>query len=117
MKKKFNFLYLILLVFVFANAGCKKDSTDNGTSGSPGTNEVWMKNTSFTPSAISIAVNTTITWTNKDGMTHTVTDNGGSFNSGNIGNGGTFSHQYTTVGTFPYHCAIHSGMTGTVTVH
>lgn len=29
----------------------------------------------------------------------------------------TVSRRFTTVGTFPYHCTIHSGMTGSVTVN
>jgi len=38
-------------------------------------------------------------------------------NSGSIGgNGGTFAHMFAAAGTFPYHCSIHSGMTGSVTV-
>jgi plastocyanin len=30
---------------------------------------------------------------------------------------GQFSRLFGTTGTFPYHCAIHPGMVGTVTVH
>ena len=33
-------------------------------------------------------------------------------NSGNIPGGGVFKHTFATVGTFPYHCAIHAAMTG-----
>jgi plastocyanin len=38
-------------------------------------------------------------------------------NSGNIGPGGNFQHTFATQGTFPYHCSIHSAMTGTITVN
>jgi plastocyanin len=37
-------------------------------------------------------------------------------NSGNIGPGGTFPHRFFNAGAFGYHCTIHSGMNGTVTV-
>ena len=38
-------------------------------------------------------------------------------NSGNIaGSGGVYAHMFNTAGSFPYHCAIHSNMTGTITV-
>ena len=37
---------------------------------------------------------------------------GTDFNSGNIGSGGTFDHVFSTAGRFPYHCAIHTVMTG-----
>ena len=37
--------------------------------------------------------------------------------SGNITAGTTFSHTFNTAGSFPYHCNIHAGMTGTVVVN
>ncbi|HTM57849.1 MAG TPA: plastocyanin/azurin family copper-binding protein [Candidatus Udaeobacter sp.] len=42
---------------------------------------------------------------------------GAELNSGNISNGTTFSHTFNTAGSFPYHCTIHSGMTGTIVVN
>jgi len=38
-------------------------------------------------------------------------------NSLNIGPGGNFQHTFATAGTYPYHCSIHSAMTGTITVN
>ena len=108
-------LFFACIAVVFSFNGCKKDS-DDSPSGSPGTNEVWIQGSAFTPSTITVAVNTTITFTNKDGMTHTVTSDSGVFNSGNMGNGSTFVRQFTTAGTFPYHCNLHSGMKAKVIV-
>jgi plastocyanin len=31
--------------------------------------------------------------------------------------GATFSRTFSTAGTFTYHCTIHPGMVGTVSVH
>jgi plastocyanin len=71
----------------------------------------------FSPATITVSVGDTITWTNNDPQTHTATADDASWNSGNIaGGGGTKSVTFTTAGTFPYHCAIHSPMTGSVTV-
>lgn len=36
--------------------------------------------------------------------------------SGDIGAGGTYAHQFNTAGTFAYHCIHHVPMTGSVTV-
>jgi len=55
-------------------------------------------------------------WTNNDTIAHTSTADGGAWNSGTIAAGGTFSRTFTAAGSFPYHCAIHPGMIGTVTV-
>lgn len=114
---KFFLLCLLALSSLAVVNGCKKSDNSPMSSGTPPANEVWMQNTAFTPSSITVSVNTTITWRNKDSMAHTVTSNSGSeLNSGNISGGGTFTHQFTTAGTYPYHCTIHSGMTGTVVV-
>jgi plastocyanin len=37
-------------------------------------------------------------------------------NSGDFGQGGTFSHTFAVAGTYAYHCIHHSPMTGTVQV-
>jgi plastocyanin len=42
--------------------------------------------------------------------------NAGAWNSGSIAPGGKFSMTFTVAGSFPYHCSIHPGMVGTVTV-
>jgi plastocyanin len=39
------------------------------------------------------------------------------FSSGNISSGGTFSHTFTTAGSYPYTCTIHPSMVGTITVN
>jgi plastocyanin len=71
---------------------------------------------SFQPAALTVSVGTTVTWTNNDSASHTVTADDGSFKSDTLGKGGTFSQTFATAGTFAYHCAIHSSMTGTITV-
>ncbi len=109
----------LLILGTLLYTGCSKSSNSygsSGSSGSPGPNQVWMQNTAFVPSSISVPVNTTVTWTNKDQTTHDVTASDSSFFSGNIAAGGQYSHQFTTAGTYNYRCTIHPGMNGTVIV-
>lgn len=73
---------------------------------------VSIQNFTFNQETIIILRNTLVTWTNNDPTDHTVTADDSSFNSGVIPPGGTFSHLFDTLGTFPYHCAIHPEMTG-----
>ena len=101
---------LLLFALVGAASSCKK------TSDTPTSNEVYIENMVFTPSTINVIVNATVTWTNKDGVAHTVTSNSDLFDSGSIPNNGIFSKTFTTVGTFPYHCSFHPSMVGTVVV-
>ena len=88
-----------------------------GGSGGPGTNEVWILGTAYSPSTITVTAGTTITWTNKDVVAHTATSDTGLFDSGSISNNGTYSHMFSTAGTFPYKCTFHTSMTATVIVN
>ena len=92
------------------NMGNKGGST-------PGANEVWIQDMAFNPFSIKVPAGTTILWTNKDGVTHTVTSDKGLFDSGAISPSGTWSHLFSTAGTFTYKCAIHPNMTGSVVVN
>lgn len=114
---KSRFLVWVGLLFVLLTISnsCSKSSTSDTTS-KPGANEVWIQGTSFNPTPITVAPGTTITWTNKDGIAHTVTSDNVLFDSSTINPNGTFSRQFPAVGTFNYHCTIHSSMLGKVIV-
>jgi plastocyanin len=78
---------------------------------------VSIANLAFSPSTVTVSVGDTVTWTNTDAQTHTATADDASWDAGNIaGGGGTGAVVFPTSGTFPYHCSIHSQMTGTVIV-
>jgi plastocyanin len=70
----------------------------------------------YAPNPITVAVGGTVTWTNSDSTTHTSTGNNNTWNSGPILPGASFSRTFASAGSFPYHCTIHPGMVGTVTV-
>jgi plastocyanin len=70
----------------------------------------------FDPAAVEIPVGATVTWTNTGAVPHTATASDGTFDSGELAPGASFSHTFTAAGTFPYICQIHPQMTGTVTV-
>jgi plastocyanin len=85
------------------------------------TADIAMKNISFQPGEITVKVGTTVTWTNDDPSSHTVTSGtrgnpSGLFDSGNVGPGGTFSFTFNEAGTFDYYCKIHPGMDGVIIV-
>lgn len=77
---------------------------------------VGIDNFLYSPDPITVAVGTTITWTNEQSVQHTVTGEDGSFDSGHIASGDTFEHTFDAAGTFAYACSIHSSMVGTVIV-
>ncbi len=77
---------------------------------------VSMSQMKFNSATVTIKTGGTVTWTNNDGMPHTVTANDGSFGSAQLGAGGTFAHTFDNPGTFSYYCMLHPTMRGTVVV-
>ena len=73
-----------------------------------------ISNFVFGPTSVSVAAGSTVVWTNRDPMGHTVT--GAGFDSGELNPGATYRHTFDTAGTYTYHCTIHPFMTGTVIV-
>jgi plastocyanin len=80
----------------------------------------------FAPNPIEAAVGDTVTWTNRDSTPHTVTSGTAGTPDGNFDSSpnfnplmppqGTFSHTFEEEGEFPYYCALHPNMIGTVVV-
>lgn len=126
MSKALRTLGLVLmLVAAVALVGCSGGASPSATSPStaPSTGgsapaaggmAVSIAGFAFSPAALTVKVGDTVTWTNNDSTTHTVT--GPDFESGPLAPGKTFSHKFTAAGTFDYHCSIHPNMTGSITV-
>jgi plastocyanin len=114
---------LIMTIFIITNSCSKSNdmkpapsANGSGGTGGPATNEVFIQSMAFSPATLTVAVNATVTWTNKDAITHTVTSDSGAFDSGNVAPGSTFTYTFATEGTFSYHCKIHPGMVAKVVV-
>jgi plastocyanin len=68
----------------------------------------------FNFGATSVTAGQEFTITNNDSATHTVTDDGGTFDV-SVPGGGTAKLTIPTAGTYKIHCKIHSAMHGTIT--
>ncbi len=120
-----------VLLFALVLAACGSDDStdttgadtttttaaDTTTTGGSMEASISMADVSFEPAEMEIEVGTTVTWTNDDTVAHTVTALDGSFLSGTLDPGGSFSHTFESTGTFDYRCEIHpTQMTGTIEV-
>ena len=100
------------------NAG--DDGDDDGSDGSAAGTAVTIVDFAFDPSTIEVGAGSSVTWTNDDGVTHTVT--AGTPGSAeetfdeSLDGGATAEVTFDDAGTFPYFCAIHTNMTGEVVV-
>jgi len=77
---------------------------------------VSIVNFAYDPNPTTVAVGDTVTWTNNDGVPHTVTANDGSFQSGTMQPGDSYSFTFSAPGSFDYHCEFHANMSGQVVV-
>src|ERR687889_579768 len=70
----------------------------------------------FDPPQAAVEPGSTITWTNKGDEPHTVTADDGSFDSGRLNPGDSYTVAFGGQGTVTYHCEIHPEMRGSVTI-
>jgi plastocyanin len=70
----------------------------------------------FQPARLEVAAGTTVTWTNRGQVAHTVTANDRSFDTGDIESGEKGSITFSRPGTYPYHCTPHPFMKGVIVV-
>lgn len=102
-----------------AVAACGGSSTapsqDCGSSGAAANVTATSSNT-FSSDHVTINAGQSVCWKNTSGTAHTVTADVGSLFDQALNIGLVFVHVFPTAGTFTYHCRIHAGMTGTVTV-
>ena len=75
-----------------------------------------LTTTAYSPNPVTITRGTTVTWVNNDGDLHTVTSSQGLFASPGLDPGDTFAYRFTAPGTYPYFCAVHPHMKGTILV-
>jgi plastocyanin len=79
---------------------------------------VRIDNFSFTPAEITVPAGTTVTWTNRDDIPHTVTsaDDPRAFKSAPLDTGDSFAYRFDHAGRFAYFCSLHAHMQGVVVV-
>jgi plastocyanin len=71
---------------------------------------------SYNPNPVEVKVGETVTWINDDSGRHTATSTDGTFDSGIMGKGQSFSYTFDKAGEYSYFCTLHPNMVGTVVV-
>jgi plastocyanin len=78
--------------------------------------EIRVDNFTFAPDTLTVPVNSTVTWVNKDDIPHVIASNDGVFKSKALDTDQKYSYTFTKAGTYPYYCLIHPKMVGKVVV-
>jgi plastocyanin len=117
MRRKLFFSGLVVLlplalaaVLILHPARAKSDDTK----ASPA--QVSVDNFSFGPDTLTVPVNSTVTWVNKDDVPHVIASNDGLFKSKALDTDDKYSYTFTKAGTYSYYCSIHPKMVGKIVV-
>jgi len=78
--------------------------------------EVKIDNFSFSPQTLTIKPGTTVIWTNRDDIPHTVVSDDKVFKSKVLDTDEKFTYTFDKAGNFPYFCSVHPKMTAKVIV-
>jgi len=97
-------------------AANKPAANETAAGGGEGAAKAEMRTVAFNPKRIEIAAGGTVTWTNNDPLVHTITADNGSWDSGPIEPGKTWSHTFTQPGEFAFHCTPHPFMKAVIVV-
>jgi plastocyanin len=78
--------------------------------------EVRVDNFTFGPDTLTVPVNSTVTWVNKDDVPHTIASSDRVFKSKALDTDDKYSYTFAKVGTYAYYCSIHPKMVGKIVV-
>jgi plastocyanin len=82
----------------------------------PSPTEVRVDNFSFARETFTVPVNSTVTWVNKDDVSHVIASNDRLFRSKGLDTDDKYSYTFTKAGTYAYYCSIHPKMAGKIVV-
>lgn len=116
MRRSVSMAVLVAVVLGIAALGAKNSVV--AAQQKPQDAEVKIDNFSFGPGSLTISVGSTVTWTNRDDIPHTVvsSDDPRVFKSKVLDTDEKFSFTFIKAGTYAYFCSIHPKMTGKVVV-
>jgi plastocyanin len=85
--------------------------------GAPPAAAVGISFAAFATPHVDVVAGETVRWSNDSTRAHDIVAADGSFDSGRVTVGLTYSHRFTAAGAVPYYCSLHPFMTGEVDVH
>jgi plastocyanin len=106
-----------LLLAACGSGPATKSSSPPASTTSSGGTSITISNFMFKPMALTVKPGATVSVTNKDSATHTLTATGNQFNTGDVAQNKTKTFKAPMKpGTYHYICNIHQYMMGTITV-
>src|SRR5436305_8318110 len=78
--------------------------------------QIQVDNFTFGPATLTVPVNGTVTWVNKDDVPHVIASNDGFFKSKALDTDDKYSYTFSKAGTYAYYCSVHPKMVGKIVV-
>jgi plastocyanin len=78
--------------------------------------EIRVDNFAFAPETLTVPVNSTVTWLNKDDVPHVIASVDGLFKSKALDTDDKYSYTFAKAGTYSYYCSLHPKMVGKIVV-
>ncbi|MDT8066642.1 MAG: cupredoxin family copper-binding protein [Terriglobia bacterium] len=116
MRRTLLILAALLILQFTALAVVSSKTADDESTNAPTSAQITIDNFSFGPETLTVAVGTTVTWTNHDDIPHNIVSTEKVFKSKVLDTNESYSFTFTKAGVFPYFCSIHPKMTGKVVV-
>ena len=107
--RTYSILLAPLLLAVSLGARSATATADNDTT-------ISIRDFSFAPMSMTVAIGTTVRWKNLDGEPHTVRSVDTGFRSDPLDQNDSFTFKFDKPGTYRYVCSIHPQMVGTIVV-
>ena len=92
------------------------EAAAGGGEGAANATKAEIRGMNFGQKRLEITAGTTVQWTNNDPLVHTLTADDGSWDSGPIEPGRTWTHTFAQPGEFAFHCTPHPFMKAVVVV-
>src|SRR5213080_4914835 len=117
MKKRVLFAGLsVTVVLAIAAVLMVHPTRAKGEEAKAAATEVSVDNFTFGPETLTVPVNSTVTWVNKDDVPHVIASNDGLFKSKALDTDDKYSYTFSKAGSYSYYCSIHPKMIGKVVV-
>jgi plastocyanin len=114
MKKRLSILGMAVLSIVLG-IGSRSYAAPADSPSGPET-AIKIDNFSFSPATVTVPAGTTVRWTNRDDIPHTVVSDDKTFKSKALDTDEQFTYTFTKPGTYSYFCGLHPKMTAKVVV-
>lgn len=100
----------------FTGGHAKPRTSASSSTLEKGTIQVAIKGLAYPNGNRTVAVGTTVVWSNSDIAQHTVTASDHTFASTKLNKGQAYSHTFRSIGKYDYACTIHPFMKASITV-